>query len=227
MNASDTILLRKIAATYCGYVIVGPTGPTGCTGAQGIPGTAVGTGATGPTGSTGPIGTGPTGPTGRTGSTGPTGPNTLGTTAIASYYSMITQSISDLTPTTFTYNSTIYQRNVSLAGTSSITVAVTGIYEAWYSVQLSRTAGGNPVYTYIWIRINGVDVPDSNGRVSINSNNADSLPIVPYILSLNSGDRVEFVSQAVGDNTIQALSQSSGIVGPNIPSIIVGIKQIG
>ena len=74
MNASDTILLRKIAATYCGYVINGPTGPTGCTGAQGIPGTAVGTGATGPTGFTGPIGTGPTGPTGGTGSTGPTGP---------------------------------------------------------------------------------------------------------------------------------------------------------
>lgn len=73
MNASDTILLRKIAATYCGYVIEGPTGPTGCTGAQGIPGTAVGTGATGPTGFTGPIGTGPTGITGATGSTGNTG----------------------------------------------------------------------------------------------------------------------------------------------------------
>lgn len=74
MNASETILLRKIAATYCGYVIVGPTGPTGCTGAQGAAGSATTTGATGNTGSTGPIGTGPTGTTGNTGSTGPTGP---------------------------------------------------------------------------------------------------------------------------------------------------------
>lgn len=76
MNASDTILLRKIAATYCGYVIAGPTGPigpTGPTGAQGIPGTAVATGATGYTGPTGPLGTGYTGITGSTGPTGGTG----------------------------------------------------------------------------------------------------------------------------------------------------------
>lgn len=74
MNASDTILLRKIAATYCGYVINGPTGPTGCTGAKGTDGSATTTGSTGSTGPTGPIGTGPTGVTGGTGSTGPTGP---------------------------------------------------------------------------------------------------------------------------------------------------------
>jgi hypothetical protein len=97
----------------------------------------------------------------------------------------------------------------------------------WYSVQLSRSAGGNNVYAYIWLRVNGNDVPDSNGRVSINSNNSDSLPIVPYILSLNSGDSVEFVSQIVGDDTVRALAVTTGMAGPHIPSIIVGIKQIG
>jgi hypothetical protein len=112
-------------------------------------------------------------------------------------------------------------------GSSAITVGITGIYEVWYSVQLSRSAGGNNVYTYIWLRINGTDVPDTNGRININSNNSDSLPIVPYIVSLNSGDSVQFVSQVVGDNTISALALTTGIVGPNVPSIIVGIKQIG
>ena len=140
---------------------------------------------------------------------------------------MITQPISDVSSTTFTYNSTIVQRNVTLVGSTAITVGITGIYEAWYSVQLNRSAGGNNVYTYIWIRVNGSDVPDTNGRISINSNNSDSLPIVPYILSLNSGDNVEFVSQVVGDNTVRALAATTGIVGPHIPSIIVGIKQIG
>jgi hypothetical protein len=140
---------------------------------------------------------------------------------------MITQPISEVSPTPFTYNSTIVQRNVSLLGTSSITVGITGIYEAWYSVQLSRDQGGNNAYAYIWIRINGSDVPDTNGRVSINSNNSDSLPIVPYIVSLNNGDHLEFVSQIVGDDTVRALAVTTGIVGPHIPSIIVGIKQIG
>ena len=141
---------------------------------------------------------------------------------------MITQPISDISPTPFTYNSTIVQRNVSLgAGTSSITVGITGIYEAWYSVQLDRTQGGNNAFAYIWIRINGADVPDTNGRVSINSNNSDTLPIVPYILSLNSGDSLEFISQVTGDDSVRALALTTDIVGPHIPSIIVGIKQIG
>jgi hypothetical protein len=143
---------------------------------------------------------------------------------------MFTQPISDVSTTTFTYNSTIVQRNVTLVSSSAITVGITGIYEAWYSIQLSRSAGGNNVYAYIWLRVNGSDVPDTNGRVSINSNNSDSLPIVPYILSLNSGDSVEFVSQIVGDTTVSALALTTGVggvVGPNIPSIIVGIKQIG
>jgi hypothetical protein len=140
---------------------------------------------------------------------------------------MITQPISPASPTAFTYNSTIVQRNVSLLGTSSITVGITGIYEAWYSVQLSRSQGGSEVYTYIWIRVNGSDVPDTNGRISINSNNSDSLPIVPYILSLNNGDHLEFVSQVSGTDSVSALAVTTGIVGPHIPSIIVGIKQIG
>jgi hypothetical protein len=106
-------------------------------------------------------------------------------------------------------------------------VGATGVYEAWYSIQLNRAQGGNNAYAYVWIRVNGSDVPDTNGRVSINSNNSDSLPIVPYILSLNNGDYVEFVSQVVGDDTVRALAVTTGIVGPNIPSIIVGIKQIG
>jgi hypothetical protein len=140
---------------------------------------------------------------------------------------MVTQPISDLSTTTFTYNSTIVQRNVTLVNSSAMTVGATGIYEAWYSVQLHRTKRGSNAYAYIWLRINGGDVPNTNGRISINSNNTDSLPIVPYIVSLNSGDSLAFVSQTVGDDTIQALALTTGIVGPGIPSIIVGIKQIG
>jgi hypothetical protein len=222
MNASDLLAIQKFQAIY-GCPQPGATGPTGPAGSSG--GDTGATGVTGPTGPAGP--TGPTGATGMTGAPGPTGPNTLGQSAVASYYSMITQPISNVSPTTFTYNSTILQRNVSLLGTSSITVGLTGIYESWYSVQLHRTQGGNDAFAYIWIRINGSDVPDTNGRININSNNSDTLPIVPYILSLNSGDRLEFVSQVVGSDHVQALAQTSGIVGPNIPSIIVGIKQIG
>jgi hypothetical protein len=101
-----------------------------------------------------------------------------------------------------------------------------GVYEAWYSVQVHRTQGGNDGQVYIWLRIDGTDVPNSNGRVGTNSNNGDQLPIVPYILELTAGQYIEFVAQATADD-IQILSQSDlDVPGPAIPSIIVGIKEV-
>jgi hypothetical protein len=83
------------------------------------------------------------------------------------------------------------------------------------------------LFTYIWLRINGQDIADTNGRVETKSNTSDSLPIVPYILNLNAGDTVSFVGQTNGsvDTDVQALMVIN-VPGPDIPSIIVGIKQI-
>jgi hypothetical protein len=134
-------------------------------------------------------------------------------------------------PTLFTYNRTGLESggfanafsgiNIS----SQIVIPKTGIYEVYYSIQLSRTSGGQGAYIYVWVRVNGSDIPDTNGRVTTNSNNGDTLPIVPYILSLNAGDVLEFVSQA-DENHIQILAISPAPIGPDIPSIIVGIKQL-
>jgi len=234
------------AGTATNTGATGPTGPagtatnTGATGPTGAAGTATNTGATGPTGPMGPAGTatntgatGPTGPAGtatNTGATGPTGPVAIASNIAASYYSMTSQPIGETgisPPTVFSYNNTVLEQGISLVSGTRLTVSKTGIYEAWYSIQLSRTAGGNNANTYVWLRKNGVDVPETNGRISINSNNSDTLPIVPYILSLNAGDYIEFVSQATqGSILAYAITGSLVEAGPDIPSIIVGMKQI-
>jgi hypothetical protein len=219
----------------------GPTGLQGATGPTGVQGTTGPTGlqgATGPTGvqgATGPTGLqGTTGPTGPTGATGPTGPQgltgsvgSIGTTAIGSYYSTDTQDVSHppAIPTVMTFNNVNYERFVSVVSSTRITVSKTAVYEAYYSIQIHRTSGGSPVYVYIWLRKNGLDVPDTNGRVEINSNNGDSLPIVPYILSLNTGDYIEFVVEADAPN-VQLLT-TTPTIGPRIPAIIAAIKEIG
>jgi hypothetical protein len=230
---------------------VGPTGPYGPTGADGPTGPggeASLTGATGPqglTGSTGPTGiagpqgvTGPTGPIGFTGPqgvTGPTGPTgsqgvagSIGNTAYGSYYSTATQPVAGpppALPTIMQFNNTVSERLVSVVSSTQITVQKTAIYEAYYSIQINRLSGGSSVYVYIWLLKNGTPVPDTNGRVEINSNNGDSLPIVPYVLPLNAGDYIEFAVQA-SDNTVQLLTTTPPI-GPRIPSIIAAIKEIG
>ncbi len=197
----------------------GPTGPTGfgVTGPQG-PGGPAG----GPTGDTGP--TGYTGPTGSQGIQGPTGATPEGTNIVASYYLKSTLPVPTGTGTILQYDSTAVEQGITLVDNSKIYIEKTGIYELYYSVQLAKTQSGTNTYFYTWLRVNGIDVPDTNGRTSINSNNSDSLPIVIYNIPLIAGDYVEFVCQADQDYVI--LAGYTGTIGPDIPSIIVGIKEV-
>ena len=196
----------------------GITGPQGTQGIQGIPGV---TGTQGIQGSQGIQGA-----TGLQGTTGAAG---NASNIAATYYSLITQNINGSAgpATVFSYGPTgnYSVGGVTLGGGTQLIVPKTGIYEAWYSLQL-HAAVSQDCYTNIWIRKNGVDVPNTNGRIQTKSNTSDSLPIVPYILPLNAGDYIQFVSQTNGSaGDIRALGVLGGI-GGNIPSIIVGIKQI-
>ncbi len=235
-SASDTTSRRGAFALVCSNICSteGPAGANGATGPTGATGPSSGfTGVTGPTGPTGP--TGATGPTGPTGVAGP--PGRTGTAVAASYYSLTTQSIAfgptgSTSPSTFEFPLTFIANGITLYAPvtpgvyTAMRVQNAGTYEVWYSIQLSRSSGGNNAFVYVWLRINGSDVPNSNGRVAINSNNNDTLPIVPYILELNANDYVEFVAQTT-TNDISILAVGEGdIPGPAIPSIIVGIKQL-
>jgi hypothetical protein len=161
---------------------------------------------------------------------GPPGPPDLSTNAVGSFYSDQTQNISSNSTSIWTLNASTFQRSTAITNSSRITVYQAGVYEVYYSAQLSRNQGGSPAYVYIWLKKNGVDVPETNGRVSINSNNSDSLPIVPYIIELAVGDYIEFAARTNEGNdshiTVLASSINASFGGP-IPSIIVGIKRIG
>ena len=227
--------------------LTGATGPqglqgaTGFTGPQGIPGTASLTGATGPqglqgatgfTGAQGPQGIngadGATGSTGAQGIQGVTGPVAQGSNIIGSFYSTLDQPIGNGTDTIFSYTDAPIENGVYLDTSTSpstrIYVTKTGIYETYFSIQLNKTQGGNTANVYIWLRVNGVDEPWTNGKIVINSNNAASLPIVLYDLRLTAGQYIEFIAQTDQDYVL--IQQETGVPGPDIPSIIVGIKEV-
>ena len=207
---------------------LGDTGPTGPTGTPGLAGATGDTGATGPTGQQGV--TGDTGATGPTGQQGPTGPASVGTNIAATFYSMTSQAILNTSQTVFAYGPTgnYSVGGVTLNGGSTgtqIIVPKSGVYEVSYSVQFHATVT-NTVNTYIWLRKNGVDVPDTNGRITTQSSASDSLPIVPYILPLNAGEYVEFAAQNDFSNGATQALAITGVPGPDVPSVIVNIKEI-
>ena len=64
---------------------------------------------------------------------------------------------------------TVFSNGVSISNNSRINVDYAGIYNLQFSMQLRRTTGGGPKQAIIWIRLNGVDVPNSATHVTFQS----------------------------------------------------------
>ena len=224
----------------------GPTGPLG-TGPTGAASTVSGpTGRTGSTGNTGPTGpastvTGPTGNTGPTGPastvTGPTGvagPQGAGgaTGYYASFYSSTDQS-ANVTDTAYP----IYAENQDIANgismqtdasgnKSKITFAYSGVYDLQFSLQLHNNGGGGSGNTVnIWLSKNGINVPSTDTKVTVQSNNPYVVAAWDFMLSVNAGDYYQLIWST--DNTnIGIDTGAAGTINPAIPSVIFTVMQV-
>lgn len=123
-----------------------------------------------------------------------------------------------------TFNTTDVSSGVYLGTPSSrVTVDTEGVYNFLFSIQLDKTAGGVGLF-WVWPRINGVDVPDSNSQIRIQGNNAEQLVTVGYFFELKANDYVEIMF-AVDDTTVQLESFPASAFYPSIPSIILTVSN--
>ena len=173
--------------------------------------------------------TGWTGPTGSTGSTGPvgaTGPASIGTNVASSYgYS---QSISITSSTiVFPFDQTYVEQGTYIANNSRIVFETGGVYEIITSIQIAN-GNAQPTNAFTWLRLNGVDIPTTNGGLLVPPNvSAASLVAVPYMFTLNAGDYIEVAAYSPSAN-VSAVAFAAGAHGssPAGPSIAVNIKKI-
>lgn len=163
------------------------------------------------------------------GATGPTG--TFGSgPAVASSYGLSTSlNIPNGSTTLFPFDSVYVESGTYLGvGTPTrIYVTTGGTYEIITSIQLANT-NETATNAYTWLRINGVDVPTTNGGVLIPSHDsAASLVAVPYMNVLNAGDYIEIAMTTASAN-ISAYAFAQGVYGasPSAPSIAVNIKKV-
>lgn len=128
------------------------------------------------------------------------------------------------TPKAITFNTTDVTRGVFLGTPSSrVIVDTEGVYNFLFSIQLDKTSGGTGIF-WVWPRINGVDVPNSNSQVQIQGNNAEQLVTVGYFFELKANDYVEIMF-AVNDITVQVDSFPASAFYPAIPSIILTVSN--
>ena len=209
---------------------IGPIGPQGATGAQGPKGDTGATGVTGPVGPTGPQG--PVGATGATGAAGPQGP--AGANAqlgpYGSFFDVETQTNTtpgDPIPVLLRQTDSSATSGISISGNSRMVVTEDGVYDVQFSFQITKTSNGVG-NTYVWLRKNGVDVPDTNTGLYLSGKNDKAVFALNFFVQLNAGENAQLMWLA-DDATISIVYVPESIDPPmpSIPSAIVTVAKVG
>jgi hypothetical protein len=142
-----------------------------------------------------------------------------------SFYDTTTQTAAAInTAYPMTFNTTDLSFGVTRGSpTSRIFVDRPNVYNIQFSAQLDKTAGGVGL-VWIWLRKNGVNVPDSAGQIRIQGNNAEILAAWNYIIQLNAGDYIELMWE-VDDTSVQLLAEAATGIHPSIPSVILTVTD--
>jgi hypothetical protein len=228
----------------------GATGQTGATGPQGEPGIQ---GAAGECGlsayevwlALGNEGTEQdfidslTGPTGPQGEQGPQGlPGEAGTSGLGdsgSFWDITDQGGPDVYSPDTPYPmllgeaDTANNRGVSISNGSQFTFTNPGVYNLAFSAQYTRLQGGNVNFVSIWLRKNGVDVPETATDITLISNGHRYVAawnfFIPVTCDTSDCDQYQLMWSTDTEDTLMVHEPSNG-VRPAIPSLIATVNQV-
>jgi hypothetical protein len=144
----------------------------------------------------------------------------------ASYFDTTTQTnpVAN-TVNLFTFNSVVSDYEVTRGTpTSKIYVANTGVYNFQFSAQLDKS-GGSASAVYIWPRINGVNVPDSNTKIVIDGPNNEIVASWNFVLVMEANDYFELAWEAA-DTAVIIPYVAATNNRPAIPSIILSVVWV-
>lgn len=151
------------------------------------------------------------------------------------YYDTTNQTAASITTAyAVSFNSHDGQNGVSISSGTNITVAYAGIYNLQFSLQFINT--DTQIHNaQVWLRINGVDVAQSNSDFSIpnkhGSVNGALIGALNLVVSLSAGDYVQLVWNPDSTSvSLAALAAGTSPTSPATPSAIftiVSLPQIG
>ena len=147
-----------------------------------------------------------------------------------SFYDSTTQTaLGTDTPTPMNFNTTDISNGVSIQDNNKIVVENNGYYNIQFSAQLDRVNGSGVVSIEIWFRKNGIDIPNSNTRVTMTGNINQSHLVASwnYIAYLTSEDNFQIIWNTPTLNIkLVTVPQDDRIPYPAIPSVILTAIKI-
>lgn len=145
--------------------------------------------------------------------------------AYGSFYDTTTQTAAAInTAYAMTFNTTDLSFGVTRGSpTSRIYVDTGGVYNIQFSAQLDNTSGGSHLI-YIWLRINGTDVPNSASQVRLKGTDGELVAAWSFVESLKANDYFE-IMWSVTDTAVQITSSGAVAPVPAIPSVILAVTD--
>lgn len=124
-----------------------------------------------------------------------------------------------------TVNRTTDAFNVSVGAINSrIYVAEEAIYNIQFSAQVDKTVAGVDVM-YIWLMINGVNVPHSATKINIQGNAEAEVAAWNFVVPLAENDYFELAWSSPETRMFLSEEPVSGNV-PEIPSVILTVTWV-
>lgn len=125
---------------------------------------------------------------------------------------------------TFSYNTTVESRYITIENDTKITFQNPGLYNIQFSAQFEKTDSGDDI-VQIWFSKNGTAIPWSNSSLTVQGNNGRALPSWNYLERFSENDYLEIVwYSADADMTVLQAATASG--RPAIPSVILTVWEL-
>jgi hypothetical protein len=124
-----------------------------------------------------------------------------------------------------TFNTTDFSNGVTIASTSRITVAVDGVWNLQFSLQIKNVSNDGQDFD-VWFRKNGTNIADSNSRFHIPARKAAGDPshliaAMNFFASMVTNDYIEIMWRTTStDVSLEHFGTSTSPTRPAVPSAI-------
>ena len=143
-----------------------------------------------------------------------------------SFYDTQTQSTLANTPTPMRIRNNALANDCSIVDFTKITTNQTGVFNVQFSAQLYRTSGGTNAHIDIWFALNGVNIDNSNTRITIANNSHYLVASWNFVLAMSENDYIEIMWMP-SVSTIQLQMEEEQVLHPATPSVIATFNRIG
>jgi hypothetical protein len=121
-------------------------------------------------------------------------------------------------------NTTDLSNQVSIANSSHIVVANSGVYNIQFSLQIDKTQGSG-AHIFIWLSKNGINVPNSATELAVQGTNSEIVAAWNFVVQSEANDYYELMWSAT-DIHIRLKAVGASAVVPAIPSIILTVVSV-